>query len=384
MADISMTTDASEDNELCDWCSRFDFHGWFQIGRAKRDLERSKIKLRNLGHLHEIQKKTNCAFCRMVIHVAKQHYNPDLKISTVIDNHIRCLVTPIDVREVETKKANRPQQIRRLEVHFYDGVTSISPYQVQLLDDSVTGEHLEQWQDDEIKRGHVPNINIEKLKEWKPFDGALVSSGGLLASEDLDISIVQGWLDDCVQNHGETCSILRTDRGDRSNRTLIKGGFELGTDLRVIDVQAMKLCLAPQGVAYAALSYLWGGVSMLKTTKGNFDRLCRENGIQEDEIPLTVRDSIHFLRKIGWQYLWVDALCIIQDDDDDKKSQISKMQAIYRFADFTIVAASGDDSNSGLPRLWKPRKVLQHIEKIQGLRLVTTLPSYQSILENSR
>lgn len=71
------------------------------------------------------------------------------------------------------------------------------------------------------------------------FDGALGCSGGLLASEDLDISIVQGWLDDCVQNHGGTCSILRTDRGDSSNRTLIKGGLELGTDSRVIDVQAM-------------------------------------------------------------------------------------------------------------------------------------------------
>lgn len=114
---------------------------------------------------------------------------------------------------------------------------------------------------------------------------------------------------------------------------------------------------------------------MLKTTKDNYEKSSQENGIKED-LPLTVRESIKFLRKIGWQYLWVNAVCIIQDDDDDKASQISKMQAIYRFADFTIVAASGDDSDAGMLGLQTLRKVWQHIERIQGLRLVASLPPY--------
>ncbi|KAK0121897.1 hypothetical protein ONS95_010174 [Cadophora gregata] len=209
-------------------------------------------------------------------------------------------------------------------------------------------------------------------------------NGGLLASENLDISLVARWLDHCVNNHQETCSILRPDRGDREIRTMIKGGFRLGDDLRVIDVHAMKICSAPQGLSYCALSYLWGGISMLKTLKENFGRLSQDSGIVEEELPLTIRDAIHFCRKIGWQYLWVDALCIIQDDEVNVASQISQMQSIYRFADFTIVAASGVDSNAGLPGIQTARKVSQHMEKIQGLRLVTTLPPFEHIQETSR
>ncbi|PVH82441.1 hypothetical protein DL98DRAFT_414873, partial [Cadophora sp. DSE1049] len=102
----------------------------------------------------------------------------------------------------------------------------------------------------------------------------------------------------------------------------------------------MKLCSAPKGLSFCALSYLWGGVSMLKTEKRNVERLSQDNGILEEGLPLTIRDAIQFCRKIGWRYLWVDALCIIQDDKVDVASQISQMQSIYRFADFTIVAAS--------------------------------------------
>ncbi|KAF8857897.1 hypothetical protein BDZ45DRAFT_743903 [Acephala macrosclerotiorum] len=60
------------------------------------------------------------------------------------------------------------------------------------------------------------------------------------------------------------------------------------------------------------------------------------------------------------------------------------MQAIYRFADFTIVAASVIDSNAGLPGVRTPRKISQHVEKIHGLRLVTALPPLDHILETSR
>ena len=274
------------------------------------------------------------------------------------------------------------QQIRRLQVRFYQGVESVSPYQIQMLDESVTPEQLDQWKDDQMKRGW--EVNVEDMKEWDKFEGSLGMNGGLLAFEDLDISLISRWLDHCVEAHQATCSMLRPDRGDPETRTMIKGDFRMGKNLRLIDVKAMKLCSAPKGLLYCALSYLWGGVSMLKTGTKIFERLSRDNGILEAELPLTIRDAIHFCRKIGWQYLWVDALCIIQDDKADVASQISQMQSIYRFADFTIVAASGVDSNAGLPGLRTPRQVSQHMEKIQGLRLITTLPPFEHIQETSR
>ncbi|KAH7090415.1 heterokaryon incompatibility protein-domain-containing protein [Paraphoma chrysanthemicola] len=52
---------------------------------------------------------------------------------------------------------------------------------------------------------------------------------------------------------------------------------------------------------------------------------------------------------LGSRYLWVDCLCIVQDDEDELKQNIHQMQHIFSQAEFTIVAANGDDANAGLP-----------------------------------
>ncbi len=48
-------------------------------------------------------------------------------------------------------------------------------------------------------------------------------------------------------------------------------------------------------------------------------------------LPHTIRDAIRVTEGIGEQYIWVDALCIIQDDEVDKAEQIKSMAAIYPF-----------------------------------------------------
>jgi hypothetical protein len=99
---------------------------------------------------------------------------------------------------------------------------------------------------------------------------------------------------------------------------------------------------------YAALSYCWGNSRHqveAKTTIANVhDRHC---GMDFSQLPQTIKDAIEVCRSLGLTYLWVDALCIIQDDPEDQASEVTKMASIYRGATITISAASAEDSTQG-------------------------------------
>lgn len=66
---------------------------------------------------------------------------------------------------------------------------------------------------------------------------------------------------------------------------------------------------------YLTLSYVWGGDQAHKTTSSNITTY--EGGIDPTLIPLTIRDAIFVTNALGFRWLWVDSLCIIQDSDQD-------------------------------------------------------------------
>jgi hypothetical protein len=78
---------------------------------------------------------------------------------------------------------------------------------------------------------------------------------------------------------------------------------------------------------YVALSYVWGGVAMPKTTMGNIEELQKIGGLdtQNFKLPQTVRDAMTVVTSLGERYLWVDTLCIIHDDEQNKDQYISRM-----------------------------------------------------------
>lgn len=66
------------------------------------------------------------------------------------------------------------------------------------------------------------------------------------------------------------------------------------------------------------------------------------------QIPETIRNAIEVVKLLGERYLWVDTLCISQDDKETKSREIDSMAAIYANAILTIVAAEGGNSDYGL------------------------------------
>ena len=97
---------------------------------------------------------------------------------------------------------------------------------------------------------------------------------------------------------------------------------------------------------YIALSYCWGGDVPLRTTQ---DKLAAFTvSIAFDSFPKTFQDTILMTRALGLRYLWIDALCIVQDDRREWKQEASKISYIFQRAYLTISATSAKNSNEKL------------------------------------
>jgi hypothetical protein len=121
----------------------------------------------------------------------------------------------------------------------------------------------------------------------------------------------------------------------------------------VLDLQRGCLINIIHSIRYVTLSYVWGQTAMLQLQRRNHASLMSEGSLDRlrDALPRTIIDAIDFLRNLGERYLWVDGLCLIQDDVEDVALGISKMHMIYGGSYFTIAAATGHDANAGLPAL---------------------------------
>jgi hypothetical protein len=171
----------------------------------------------------------------------------------------------------------------------------------------------------------------------------LVSSRPLTENPGSEESFRQAeqWIKECCANHG-SCP---------------KPGSTLPT--RVVDVgelggdQGAKLFISKDGTApYTALSYCWGEPPLrpqppqpVMTTTTTIDDFTK--GLPVSLLPRTIRDAIHTTRQLGFRYLWVDVLCILQDDKVDKRREIRKMKEIFSNAIVTISAACSESCHKG-------------------------------------
>jgi len=154
---------------------------------------------------------------------------------------------------------------------------------------------------------------------------------------DAVFDMIRDWLWHCDTHHPD-CKV--------------EGAFELPT--RVVDVGSREgrganpvLVVTKNGQAsrYLTLSHRWGSPEPLQTTSGNLQERCR--GIPLKSIPKTYRDAIMVTQQLGIRYLWIDSLCIIQDDEQDWARESSKMADVYRGSYCNLAADGSPNRETG-------------------------------------
>jgi hypothetical protein len=193
--------------------------------------------------------------------------------------------------------------------------------------------------------------------------------GRLLDPSWMDPRLISQWKRDCASLHGSKCM-----------RVPNSAFLAPASPNWLVDVQQKCIVPAKQGMPYVALSYVWGTSGQLTAVKSNLAELQTPgilNGSDEYLVPpQTIRDAMAVVTLLGERYIWVDALCIVQDDESTKVRQLNNMASIYGEAAVTIIAKDGINSAFGIRGIAGslPRNLDQSVFRLSNGRAAVVYP----------
>lgn len=306
----------SEDDPgyLCEMCRHLNFSALF----TKRGIPGNSVPSMptqiNIHGLWKVMQEGGCAFCGLL----RRKLVEGGSTSRMSEDDIR------DGRFYINVLDEGPECALRLEIEL-------------------------EWEARTVERFVVQRVEEEPRQ---PLAGRLVQQ------DRADMDRLRQWLQICDDIHPSSHKGLELDLAS----------------LRVIDTEEFRVREVDTPFRYACLSYVWGKGSQTQYTTTTKDSLEAPDGLQGADLPQTIKDAIKVAREAGVRYLWVDALCILQDDPADKAKIISKMGPIYGGARLTIIASVNADPHEGLPGMGSThRPVAQDIARIQGMTLAVGL-----------
>ena len=215
-----------------------------------------------------------------------------------------------------------------------------------------------------------PSFN--EFNRLVPLADSLSSSKGLflgrkIKNTSINVKCIKKWMKLCQKWHNEDC--------EQPSASL---NWEFPSEFRMVDAWDRRIVQAPPDCKFLVLSYVWGPIGVFKLLKENLPDLQAKGALNKvwQNLPKTIRDTITLTSLLSIRYVWIDSLCIVQNDASDKNKLIPYMHIIYDRAFMTIVAASGEDAQAGLPGVCpRSRAQQQRLEEISP-ELTLTCPKH--------
>ena len=168
--------------------------------------------------------------------------------------------------------------------------------------------------------------------------------------EEEGASLIRSWVDHCDDGH-PTCTVANQNFSTRyyqPSRLLQvcrreDGDFLILKDTKLLDTAE---------VTYVTLSHCWGEYTGLKLC--NETQAALSAGIPLEKLSQTFQDAARLTAQLGEQYIWIDALCILQDSNADWQLEGSKMCEVYSRSVVNIMAADSSGGDGGLFRFRNP------------------------------
>ncbi|KAI1262721.1 HET-domain-containing protein [Xylariaceae sp. FL1019] len=198
-----------------------------------------------------------------------------------------------------------------------------------------------------IEMFRPPDIDCPCPASWDDIPTSRRTGVGTDSKEAMETAME--WIRACdLDDHGGNRA---HDVPAGRNYCLVRRQQRWPLPTRVVDVgrkdNVIKLVDgAGQLQPYLCLSHCWGTMPLITTTKATLDQRRRE--IKFGDLPRTFQDAIEMTRRLGLDYIWMDSLCILQDDISDWERESAQMGNTYNRAYLTLAATKSRNGSEGL------------------------------------
>lgn len=280
---------------------------------------------------------STCSYCRQLTVTGRLYHHPD--VLSLIESAKQCAMCGFTVHQYDgtdglaeaTALARSGSYSKLLLVG--DGVPSRLRENAAVYSAEITS-----------KARVFSSKSFIVTTEKTPYSDRVIWMGEGQLDFDRRLPTIKQWIRECEEGHQE-CS-LQIDSTILPTRLIDVGTADGSHPPRLVLSSDLLSSGNTTQVRYSALSHRWGTRHMpLRTLKENVNDHLQLLPI--DSLPQTFRDAVLISQKLNIPYLWIDSICIIQDDPKDWQHEAAQMAAIYANAYITLAAASAEDSTEG-------------------------------------